>query len=105
MSCGRTLAIVLLSMPVWGITYVILLPTRRAQTAEVLGRTCVLRSDDQDYYAGRALIHLELGNQAANSRIASVHYELAHRYTMASTRRLSGARSLTLLQGDNELAA
>lgn len=63
-------------------------------------------SNDQVYYAGRALVHLELGDQAIDTRIAAVHYELAHRYTMASSQRLSGAPSLTLLQGGtSELAA
>lgn len=62
-------------------------------------------SNDQIYYASRAQIHLELGDQAIDTRIAAVHYELAHRYTMASTQRLLGA-SLTLLQGGtSELAA
>ncbi len=66
----------------------------------------MLKSDDKDYYAGRALVHLELGDQATNARIAAVHYELAHRYTMASTGRFSGAPPLTLLQGGaTELAA
>ena len=66
----------------------------------------MLKSDDRDYFAGRALVHYELGDQAANTRIAAVHFELAHRYTMASTGRFAGAPPLTLLRGGvTELAA
>ncbi len=58
--------------------------------------------DDQVYYENRAVHAMALGNQAADSKIAAVHFELALRYSLLSAQPPRTRPDLLATSGDGE---
>jgi hypothetical protein len=63
-------------------------------------------SDDPDYYTVRTIEEMERGDQAVNSTIAAVHYELAFRYSvLAGDMGEEGPAAIALPAANGQLAA
>jgi len=50
--------------------------------------------DDHNYFAQRAEEEMVLGDEAASAAIATLHYELAHRYSLIAFFKNHGKLSL-----------
>lgn len=56
-------------------------------------------SEDDDYYAQRALEEIDRGDSAVDPTAAAVHYDLAQRYSTLAGRPDLALPKLTLFQG------
>ena len=63
------------------------------------------RQDDQLYFTGRVRDEIDRGDQARNSSIAAIHYELAYRYSLLCAKARPGPRLSLVSENPKPVAA